>query len=834
MPVYKPGLFKRKRVYFLHNTLPFARILNVKHRLQNKMIDVGVVFNKDGSMQATLMFRGPDLDSAIDEQLAVITIRLNSLFSGIGTGKVLYFEAQRVLSNNYATEVYFPDRITRAIDIERKSLFSDGRHFESNYYATLWSMPASESEERLKNMVIEGRKKKEIDAEDALDSFFEVFDKIYSDFSVVQVPAHYLAADELLTYIHSTVSDNGRRLRLPKKPLLLDSYLCDVPFYSGIEPKLGSKHLRVVAPVAYRRNTVFGLFNQLNRLNFEYRWMTRFICLSKEDALSELESKKRGWASKMKSLRAMMKELMYGRDDDPNSINENAANKWDEVKDAIASVESDACNYGFYSTQIVIMDEDVEAVEEKARIVRQVLNNLGMEAQIELLNSPDAWMGSIPGNLGHYVRLPMVSTGNLVHMMPICDIWAGPERNDHLKAPVLLYTQTAGSAPFRLSLHIGDVGHALVIGPTGAGKSVHLNIIEAQFRKYRDAQIFIFDKGASSRILTEGVGGIFYDLGNEGLGLSFQPLSGVDDENERQWALEWLCDYVRAEDLKIDPQQKKKIWDALSMLGKLPKEFRSISGFINNLQDKELKIAFSPLSIKGAYGKIFDSKQDTLSFAGWQTFEMEKLMATPAVVGPTLMYIFHRIEQQLTGRPTIIVLDECWVFFDNEMFEGKIREWLKVLRKANASVIFATQSVADVANNRIFNTILESCKSRIFLPNDQALEKNTKETYKAFQLNDTQIQLIATAIPKREYYYASPVGCRLYDLGLEKCPFTLAYVAVNKADLIECQHILDTYGREQFNERWMEYKNVSFPVEREEENYALHILTAKPDETGGI
>ncbi|MBQ8699874.1 MAG: conjugal transfer protein TrbE, partial [Schwartzia sp.] len=248
------------------------------------------------------------------------------------------------------------------------------------------------------------------------------------------------------------------------------------------------------------------------------------------------------------------------------------------------------------------MDEDVEAVEEKARIVRQVFTNLGIEAQIENLNAVDAWMGSIPGNVGHYLRKPLISTGNLVHMMPICDVWAGPERNNHLKAPALLYTQTVGSTPFRLSLHIGDVGHTLVIGPTGAGKSVFLNLIEAQFRKYKDAQIFVFDKGGSSRILTEGVGGIFYDLGNESRGLSFQPLSGVDDENERQWALEWLCDYVRAENLKIDPQQKKLIWDALSMLGKVPKKFRSISGFINNLQDRDLKIAFSPLSIKGAYG----------------------------------------------------------------------------------------------------------------------------------------------------------------------------------------------------------------------------------------
>ena len=116
-----------------------------------------------------------------------------------------------------------------------------------------------------------------------------------------------------------------------------------------------------------------------------------------------------------------------------------------------------------------------------------------------------------------------------------------------------------------------------------------------------------------------------------------------------------------------------------------------------------------------------------------------KLMSTPAIVGSTLMYIFHRIEQSLTGAPTLIILDECWVFFDNEQFAQKIREWLKVLRKANASVVFATQSLTDIVESPIFSTVLESCPSQIFLPNDKALEESLKEKYFMFGLNQRQV-----------------------------------------------------------------------------------------------
>ena len=143
-----------------------------------------------------------------------------------------------------------------------------------------------------------------------------------------------------------------------------------------------------------------------------------------------------------------------------------------------------------------------------------------------------------------------------------------------------------------------------------------------------------------------------------------------------------------------------------------------------------------------------------------------RLMATPAIVGSTLMYIFHRIEQSLTGAPTLIILDECWVFFDNEQFAQKIREWLKVLRKANASVVFATQSLTDIVESPIFSTVLESCPSQIFLPNDKALEESLKEKYFMFGLNQRQVEIIAGAVKKKQYYYVSPLGCRLYDLAL--------------------------------------------------------------------
>ena len=199
-----------------------------------------------------------------------------------------------------------------------------------------------------------------------------------------------------------------------------------------------------------------------------------------------------------------------------------------------------------------------------------------------------------------------------------------------------------------------------------------------------------------------------------------------------------------------------------------------MTSLVNAIQSVELKTALQPLTISGAYGEIFDADTDSLQLSSWQTFEMQKLMATPAIVGSTLMYIFHRIEQSLTGAPTLIILDECWVFFNNEQFAQKIREWLKVLRKANASVVFATQSLTDIVESPIFSTVLESCPSQIFLPNDKALEESLKEKYFMFGLNQRQVEIIAGAVKKKQYK-AQGVFARLIAAGerlmavIQKC-----------------------------------------------------------------
>lgn len=224
------------------------------------------------------------------------------------------------------------------------------------------------------------------------------------------------------------------------------------------------------------------------------------------------------------------------------------------------------------------------------------------------------FLSSLPGNAYANVRQPIVSTLNLAHMMPVSAVWAGPEKNDHLDGPPLIVTRTDGATPFRLVTHIGDVGHTLVAGPTGMGKSVLLATLAMQFRRYPGSRIFAFDMGRSMRATILGLGGEYYDLGTDGE-IAFQPLARIDREGYRTWAAEWIEGRLLHEGVAVGPDEKAAIWSALGSLAGAPVEQRTMTGLSVLLQSNTLRQALSPYVLGGAHGKLLDADHDRLGGA---------------------------------------------------------------------------------------------------------------------------------------------------------------------------------------------------------------------------
>lgn len=773
--------------------------------------DDGVMVNKDGSLQTTFAFRGPDLASATSLELKNLSAQINSAIMRLGTGWCFYSDVVRHISDTYKTS-HTDSIMAQTIDMERKKHFLKGIHYENDYYFTLVYLPPPAAQSKLLSLMVESNVNDNV-FEETITIFKSEATKLFETLSMYLPETRGLSNEEIISYYHNCVSERRMNVKLPEEYIFFDAYLADSPLMGGFRPKLGSKHLRTVSVLHYPGSSIPGVLDALNRLGFEYRWTSRFILLDKTDARAVLSGITKRWKQDAKNLQTYIKEIATKQES--GEVNEDSMYRMEESKTAAFLLETDEVGFGYYTFVVTILDEDEAMADKKAAEVLKVINGLGFTGIIETLQAVEAFFSTIPGMCRANIRRDLCATVNMVHFFPLSAPWAGPQKNKHLNGPPLLYAETFGSTPFRLDLHgeTRDIGHTMVIGPTGAGKSAFLNLLETSFLKYKNSQIFIFDKGMSAKVPTYASSGQFYNLGMEEEGsLSLQPLANIDDLNERAWAKEWLINYLESVKFPVVPEVANLIETALNELATQEKQHRTLTGFYYQIQNNEVKEAITPLTSFGSYGRLFDADRDGFSNARWQCFEMETLMHTPSVVMPVLDYLFHKIEGRLNGDPTLIVLDECWVFLDHPVFVGKIREWLKTLRKANASVVFATQSMSDVVTSSIAPVIRESCPTKILLPNGSAEEKSNAEFYRSFGLNDQEIHLISTGVPKQDYYYKSPEGSRYFQLALGET--ALAYVAsTSKEDTIAAERIykaltnMDAQQREEeFNRLWLEYK----------------------------
>lgn len=789
----------------------------------------------DESMFRVFKFRGADMDSATKLELMSYTARLNNGLKMLGTGYVIYFDAQRHLSTDYAKSE-MPTPILQLMENERANYYAGEEHYESGFYLVIYHTPPIAVAEKIKDFFVKDEASEKEDHDNILVKTLTEFQK-QTDVFVEMLGRNCfkemqaLTAEETVTYLHNIMSDHRQVVKVNNNRYI-NEYICDTPMVAGQFPKLGKKYMKVISLLNFPPVSTPGLFNVFNSLNFEYRWCSRWICLDKAQAADEIKNAQQLWGQMSVPLTTMIKNAITNSGPSQSEVDEHAVLNSQDASAARLELNDDLVSYGYYTMTMLVFDTDKKRCENKANQVLEKINSMGFTAHIESDNSMEAFRGTLPGCYRCNVRRPMVNSLNFCHCAPTTALWSGDKRNDALKGPVLLYTDSSGYTPFRLSLHVGDVGHTMIVGPSGAGKSVLLNTIEAHFTKYPHSNVFIFDKSASSRALTMAVGGNFYNLAQEGNAeLSFQPLALIDQDSELRWAKEWLISFIISRGLPRTSVLENAVENGLKSLRNMPQNLRTISEFVVHVQDQDIRQALRSLTRGNSYGKLFDNDKDFAGDGRWQVYEMETLMNTPAIVPITLDYLFHRIEMQISHAigPSIIVLDECWLFFDNPAFRDKLREYFKDMRKKNTSIIFATQNLSDIASKKdLFSVVSENCKSRIFLPNANAVTDANAEMYRAFGCNETQIQIISMIIPKQDYYYSSDRGNRIFSLALQ--PSELAFVtATAKTEQIKMNQIIQNGRKDHFIEDWFAYKG--FPHEWEKlqkiEQERLKQLTAK-------
>nr|BCU00998.1 TrbE protein [uncultured bacterium] len=780
------------------------------------VVDDGVIVGKNGSFMAAWLYRGDDNASSTDEQREMVSFRINQALAGLGNGWMVHVDAVRRPAPNYSERgvSHFPDPVSAAMDEERRRLFEGlGTMYEGYFILSVtWFPPvlaqrkfvelmfdddaiAPDHKARTKGL-IEQFKREARNIEGRLSSAVKL--TRLKGQKMTNEDGSQVTQDDFLSWLQFCVTGLHHPVLLPSNPMYLDALLGGQEMWGGVVPKIGRNFIQVVAIEGFPLESTPGILSALGELPCEYRWSSRFIFMDQHESIKHLDKFRKKWRQKVRGFFDQVFNTNTG------AVDQDALSMVGDAEAAIAEVNSGLIAVGYYTSVVVLMDEDRDKLEQSARQVEKAVNRLGFAARVETINTLEAYLGSLPGHGVENVRRPLINTMNLADLLPTSTIWTGsasaPCPMYPPLSPALMHCVTHGSTPFRLNLHVRDLGHTFMFGPTGAGKSTHLGIIAAQLRRYSGMSIFAFDKGMSMYPLTKATGGLHFTVAADDDNLAFCPLQFLETKGDRAWAMEWLDTILALNGVETTPAQRNEIGNAIMSMH--ASGARTLSEFSVTIQDEAIREAIRQYTVDGSMGHLLDAEEDGLSLSDFTTFEIEELMNLGEKFAlPVLLYLFRRIERSLKGQPAVIILDEAWLMLGHPAFRAKIREWLKVLRKANCLVLMATQSLSDAANSGILDVIVESTATKIFLPNVYARDEDTAALYRRMGLNARQIEILATAVPKRQYYYVSENGRRLYDLALG--PLALAFVgASDKESVATIKHMEARFGDEWVHE-WL-------------------------------
>jgi type IV secretory pathway VirB4 component len=834
MPIYQEYLPKlRWRAAHLSDKVPW-RCLAAP----------GVMLHKQtNALQRTYAVRGPDLSSEVQEVQGALMLQANNVFKRLGGSWTMHAEAQRVPVTTYP-ESLWPHPVAALIDAERKrAILEDPGSFETFYFLTLTWQPPGSTASLADRLFIRRPQRPVLQTPISeapmrtLEEFVTQADYLLYLLRGMLAMGRPLTTNELLTYLHSTVSAKRHPVYCPAFPVDLDVMLCDSNFLGGWEPQLGihldqppdlvvpgRQHLRVCSVTSFPPQSMAGVLKALNSRQFPYRYCTRWVAFERQVQEGLLEKAQSHWLGQQKTLWTQFVEVLSKQ---PSEMVDNSArNQALDADAARQEVGADIVAFGDFTATITVCDEDLQKVEAKLSDVMQILDSQGFTSIREQEHATAAWLSSHPGNRVDSVRRTPQHSLTLSHLMPgLQAAWPGVDHDAHLKQGPWFLAHTEGQTKFSVVNHVLDNGHFKVLGPTRTGKSVLANLMVASWPKYHGAQAAWWDLDGSARCLTLCLGGAYHHIGADGVG--FQPYAGIDDDVERGWAFEWTLRLLQSEKVPITEVVQRYVSGALRELAKRPVRGRTITGLLEvmtarpaelelmrpkqtdlrNAMDLErsgVRRALEEYTSSGTHGGLLDASDDGLGEGWLHTFEQKTLLTMPRLVGPVTNLLFHRMEQRFeTRRPMLVVMDDAAVTWALPDYQENGKKWMVTTAKKNVSLGFFTHSLTQVFDSPLGGLLIESCPTTFVLPNSAARKPALAAVYERMGFNAAEIAMIASLRPQRDCYYTNELlGKRPFSLYLS--PLLLSIMARNTAEDHDAMDlILAQEGPQGFAPAWL-------------------------------
>jgi type IV secretion/conjugal transfer VirB4 family ATPase len=439
-----------------------------------------------------------------------------------------------------------------------------------------------------------------------------------------------------------------------------------------------------------------------------------------------------------------------------------------ELGEGIKEIELHGNYFGAFSLTVVLYDLDLARVERACADFYKVFSVQDAQLYEEKYNLLNAFLAAVPGNYAFNLRYLYLLNTNYADYSFLFTLHCGEDRNRHLRQEYLAVLETNHHSPYFLNLHYRDVAHTMMLGRTGAGKSFLLNFLITNLQKY-DPQTFIFDLGGSFENITHLFDGSYVRVGLESRDFRINPFSLPPTKENLDFLallLKVLMQVSGSADL--GPATERDLYQQIENIYALDPSLRTLGVLANTLR-QDLAGRLAKWVRGGQFGFVFDNEDDTISFSRFQCFDFQRMSQYPEILEPLLFYILHRAnaaitDSRLTATFKAFFIDEAWVFLRNTNIQRYVVEALKTWRKHNAAMLLSTQSLDELRRSDIFDVIVESCATKIFLANPDM----DRELYRRqFHLNETEVEHIAGLIPKRQFLIKTPELAKVVNLTVD-------------------------------------------------------------------
>jgi type IV secretion system protein VirB4 len=701
------------------------------------------ILTKKEELVRVIKIKGFAFETADDIDIDLKKNARNNLLKGMSSGNFsLYFHTIRRKEKGFP-DGEMPDLFSKRVNDEWAARHSDSRTFINEHYFTLIRGSDSSSVAILENMAKKLQHKTDKSSwenymREAFDELDEMTERILNGYGnygprvLGIVEGEDGVTSEILEFLSRLVNCGySQPMSIPLGSIANQLPLSRLYFGNkSIEAHHpnGIKYGGIVSIKEYRPSTNAGVFDGFMQMPFELIISQSFSFINRMVAISSMQLQPR--------------RLVQAED--------VAVSQIQEIDSALDSAMSGEFGFGNHHMTILCLEDTPKSLESALSLAVVELSNSGITGVREKMNLEPAYWAQLPGNSDYMARRSIVNTLNIASFASFHNYPSGKRKKNHWGNAVTVLNTVSGT-PYFFSFHVRDVGHSMIIGPTGSGKTVLLNFLCAQAQKF-NCRLFFFDKDRGAEIFIRAIRGR-YMIPTAAKNSGFNPFQLEDNSENRSFLIDFMKSLVMVGDNPLPAHEIERINEAVKGNYKLPKEqrrLRNIAPFMGLGGPGTLAGRLSMWHTDGSHAKLFDNEDDVIDFSSARSFgiEMSNILQDKVSIGPVLLYLFHRIQSSLDGSPTMIILDEAWALIGNPVFAPKIKDWLKVLRKLNTFVVFATQSVEDATKSSISDTLVQQTSTQIFLPNLKA----TSLYREVFMLSEREFNLVKTTDPSTRFF----------------------------------------------------------------------------------